>query len=227
MPAIRRKSISTIPRLTIHPSIEVRMLGLRARFLMLAIAAIISCGLLSVAPARAQNKTDRVRLAKGTEAGEITNTTPLEVTVTKSVGGNRTVAVNEIKSIQFADEPSELSQARLNIANGAFTNAQTSLAKIDASDIKRDLIMQDLEFYKAYCAAKLALGGNGEISDAGRQLSAFVRAYPKSFHYLAAVEAMGDLLMATDKYDAAQKQYAELAKAPWPEYKMRAAVAVG
>src|ERR1700741_2072348 len=141
----------------------------------LAMMAIV---VASAQTADAQGKVDRVRLAKGSEAGEVTDTTPLEVTITKSIGGNRTVAVNDIKSIQFADEPSELSQARLNANNGAFANALTNLNKIDAANVKRDLIKQDIEFYKAYCAARLALGGSGEITDAGRQLNAFVRAYP-------------------------------------------------
>jgi tetratricopeptide (TPR) repeat protein len=166
-------------------------------------------------------------LLKGTDSGEITYTSPTEITITKGAGGSRSVPINEIKTIQFADEPSELSQARLNASNGAYANALATLNKINASDIKRDLIKQDLEFYKAYCAAKLALGGSGEIVDAGRQLNGFVRAYPKNFHCFVAYETMGDLLMAAEKYDAAQKQYAELAKAPWPDYKMRAAVAVG
>jgi len=38
---------------------------------------------------------------------------------------------------------------------------------------------------------------------------------------------MGDLLMAADKYAAAQRQYAELAKTPWPDYKLRAGVLLG
>ena len=189
--------------------------------------AAVCIAAFSTSQALAQGKTDRIRLTKGTEAGEVTDMTPLEVTVKKGLGGNQTIAVNEIRSIQFADEPSELSQARLNSSNGAYANALTSLTKIDVNAIKRDFIKQDVDFYKALCAARLALGGSGEIGDAGRQLNAFVRAYPKNFHYLAAVEAMGDLLMAAEKYDLAQRQYAELAKAPWPDYKMRAATATG
>jgi tetratricopeptide (TPR) repeat protein len=196
------------------------------RWLKLTVA-LLSVTAIDGAQALAQGKTDRVRLVKGSEVGEVTDATPTEITIAKGLGGNRTVAVNEIKSIQFADEPGELSQARLNASNGAYANALTALNKIDVSDVKRDLIKQDIEFYKAFCAAKLALGGNGEIADAGRQLNTFVRAYPKNFHYLAACEGMGDLLMAAEKYENAQKQYAELAKAPWPEYKMRAAVAAG
>lgn len=203
------------------------MLEIRNRQFVALVVGILSTASLGTASALAQAKTDRIRLAKSSETGDIKETSPLEVTIAKSGGGSRTVPVNEIRSIQFADEPSELSQARLNANNGAYAAALAALGKIDAADVKRDLIKQDIEFYKAYCAAKLALGGSGEIADAGRQLLTYTRAYPKSFHNLAANEAMGDLLMAAEKYDAAARQYAELAKAPWADYKMRAAVAAG
>ena len=175
----------------------------------------------------AQGVADRVRLLRGSETGEVTNMTPLQVTLDKGAAGNRTIAVNEIKTVLFADEPSELTQARVNAANGAYENALSALEKVDLGSVRRDFLKQEIEFYKAFCAAKLALGGEGEIGDAGRQLNAFVRSHPQSFHYLAAVELMGDLLMAGERYEPARKQYAELAKAPWPDYKMRSAVAVG
>jgi tetratricopeptide (TPR) repeat protein len=188
----------------------------------MVIALTACCG-----SAASQGVADRVRLTRGTEAGEVTNMTATQVTLAKGLGGNRELEVNEIRSIQFDDEPSELSQARLNAGNGAYENALALLAKIDVAKVNRDFIKQDIEFYKGWCAGKLAMAGKGEISDAGRQLNAFVRAYPTNYHYLAAREAMGDLLMAGGGYANAEKQYAELAKAPWQDYKMRAAVAVG
>jgi tetratricopeptide (TPR) repeat protein len=181
----------------------------------------------AVSLAVAQGVADRVRLTRGSETGEVNDMTPYEITLNKGRPGSRTVAVNEIKSILFADEPSELAQARVNAANGAYSNALNALEKIDANSIRRDYIKQDIEFYKAYCAGKLALSGEREIGEAGRQLNTFVRGNPQNFHYLAAVELMGDLLMASGRYENAQKQYAELAKAPWADYKVRSAVAMG
>jgi tetratricopeptide (TPR) repeat protein len=180
-----------------------------------------------VPPAGGQGIADRVRLARGTETGEVNDMTPYELALNKGRPGSRSVAVNEIKTLIFADEPSELTQARVNAANGAYSNALAALEKIDLKSVQRDFIKQDVEFYKAFCAGKLALGGQREIGDAGRQLNSFVRSYPQNFHYLAAVELMGDLLMAGERYEHAQKQYAELAKAPWADFRMRSAVAVG
>jgi tetratricopeptide (TPR) repeat protein len=187
----------------------------------------ILVGIFAVTPAVGQGVSDRVRLARGSESGEITKTTSYEVTINKGAPGGKQVSVNEIKTIVFDGEPSELGQARVNAANGAYENALELLGKIDVDSVKRDLIKQDIEFYKAWCAGKMALSGTGAIADAGRQLNNFVRSYPDNFHYLEVREVMGDLLMAGGGYDKAEVQYAELAKAPWPDYKVRAAVAVG
>lgn len=176
---------------------------------------------------QAQGIADRVRATRGTEIGEVINMTPYAVTLKKATEGNQPVDVNQIRSIQFSGEPSELAQARLNAANGAYANALAILKKIDLQQVNRDFIKQDIEFYKGWCAAKLALAGTGEIADAGRQLNTFVRNYPNNFHVLAAREAMGDLLMAGGGSQNAEKQYAFLAEAPWPDYKVRAAVAIG
>ena len=207
---------------------ESEIIGKPMRRFGLCLAAgsvLAACAI--VVPAAAADVTDRVRLTRGTESGEVTDMTPLEVTLNKGKPNSKTVPVNTIKVIQFEGEPPELSQARVSVTNGAFAKAQQQLEKIDPAKVRRDFVKQDVEFYQAIAAARLAQGGEGEILDAGRKLNAFVRGYPQSYHYLEASEAMGDLLMLTGRFENAQKQYAELEKAPWPDYKMRAAVALG
>src|SRR3954468_19477716 len=195
------------------------------RFLWSCAVAAIVCG--ANLPRASADVTDRVRLLKGSEAGGGAKMTRLEVTIDKGAAGSVPLAVNEIRTIVFEGEPAELTQARVNAGNGAFTKALGLLEKIAADPVKRDFIKQDVEFYKAYCASRLALSGEGEITDAGKQLNLFVRNYPDNFHFLEASEMMGDLLMASGRFDFAEKQYAELAKAPWPVYKMKAAVSLG
>jgi tetratricopeptide (TPR) repeat protein len=115
----------------------------------------------------------------------------------------------------------------VNASNGNYTKAIELLGEIDGRSLQREVIKQDIEFYTAFCAGKLALAGTGEITTAGRQLNSFVRNHPKNFHCLAAIELMGDLLMADERFEQAQAQYAELEKAPWSDFKMRARVAIG
>lgn len=181
----------------------------------------------ALGPVIGASAADRIRTARGTETGEIIESSPLELTIDKGSSGKRQVAVNEIRSVTFDDEPADLAQARIVARNGGYRAALEKLRGIDPKEVKRDLVQEEVGFYQAYCTAKLALAGDGEIVDAGRQLNDFVRNHPQNFHYLEAVETMGDLLMASDKYRAAQRQYAEIAKAPWPDFKIRAGVLLG
>lgn len=188
------------------------------------LAAVVT---LCVAPAFAAEFTDRIRTTGGAEAGEITATTPVEISLDKGTAGKVQIPVNRVRSVILDKEPSELTQARLNARNGGYTTALERLERIDRSKLTRELVRQEVDYYEAYCSAQLALSGNGDVADAGRKLNEFVRRNPKSFHYLEAVETMGDLLMASDKYAAAQRQYAELAKTPWSDYQLRAGVLLG
>jgi tetratricopeptide (TPR) repeat protein len=56
---------------------------------------------------------------------------------------------------------------------------------------------------------------------------AFTKNYPDSYHYFQACEIVGDLLVANRSYAQAEEYYAKVAKAPWPDYQMRAGVAIG
>ena len=174
--------------------------------------------------ATAQN--DRVRTAAGAEAGKVTGMTKTEVTVRRG-STDKTLQVSEIEGVQFAGEPSELTQARVNARNGGYRVAAEKLASLDASRVKEPYIRQEIEFYQAFCQAKLALLGEADIKAAGSKLNAFVRDNPNNYHYFQARQLLGDLLVSAGLYSSAEKMYAELARAPWPAYKMRAGVLVG
>ena len=58
-------------------------------------------------------------------------------------------------------------------------------------------------------------------------LNAFVKDYPDSYHWLKANEVVGDLLVANKSFGAAAVFYDKLAKTPWPDYQMKAKVAIG
>jgi tetratricopeptide (TPR) repeat protein len=180
--------------------------------------------LLFAAPARA---VDRVKLATGSQAsGAVTEITPNEVTV--ELGATkRQHPVNVIESITFDDEPNDLTQARFAVAAGRYADAAQLLAKIDLTKIKRPAIAEDVEFYKAIASARAALNGNGSVADAGRTLVAFERAHATSFHYYEVCEALGNLLTLANLPDRALSYYTKLAAAPWPEYKLRAAMLQG
>lgn len=188
------------------------------------IAAALFLPLLLVTVVSAQN--DRVRTTSGTEAGKIEEVSPVQIKLAKG-SITKEIPVNEIESVQFGAEPSELTQARVNARNGSYQKAMQKLAAINLAGIKEDLIRQEVQFYKAFCTAQLAMLGEADVSAAGKDLTDFVRKNKTSFHYLQVTETLGDLLTASGRYDQATKMYGQLAKAPWPSYKVRAAVLIG
>ena len=173
---------------------------------------------------------DRVKLLQGsTSTGEITEISPNSVTIVLGSKPKK-IAVNEVDTVRFDAEPNDLTQARIAVRAGRFDDAQTMLEKIDTADFKRPEVGEDVEYYKAVVAARLALGGNGSKADAGRLLLAFEKAHKNSHHYYELCELIGDMFagVASNKSaESAEKYYGKLAEAPWPDYKMRSAVLGG
>lgn len=173
------------------------------------------------APAFAQ---DRVIGARGTPTeGTVTGMSPFEVTLDVG-GGSDKFPVNEIKAISYAEDPNELVQARTRIRDGQLEEALNLLGKIRMDSVQRDVVKADIQYYYAYCKARLALNGNGDKREAASMLHRFTMANPGSWHHLEASELLGDLSMALGLYSAASNFYAELGKAPWPDFKMKGAV---
>ncbi|WP_425398318.1 tetratricopeptide repeat protein [Aeoliella sp.] len=187
---------------------------------------LVVCLALLCNTAQSQS-TDRIRvIGGGSESGEIIRMSPVTVTIQKG-GESKDIPVNEIRSIIFRNEPSELTQARLNATNAGYESALSRLSAINKNTLTSDFIKQDVEYYTAYCNAKMAMLGSKDIRAAGTQLNAFVSKNDQNYHFLEATELLGDLLATMGRYDAAETMYVKLSKAPWPEYRMRSAVLVG
>jgi len=185
-------------------------------------ALLLSLFVASIAAAQ----NDRVRMASGSESGKVTGMTKTEVTLQRG-STEKKLPVSEVQSVQFAEEPSELTQARVNARNGGYRAAVEKLSSLDAASINEPYVRQEVLYYRAFCQAKLALLGEGDVKVAGRDLNNFVKENPNNYHYYQARQLLGDLLVSAGLFEPAEKMYAELARAPWPAYKMRAGILVG
>lgn len=188
-------------------------------FLLWLVTATCLCSSIAFA-------ADRIRVLKGAAVtGDITKIAKTDVTIS-----GRVVPVNEIDEIIFEGEPKELATARSAYNRSQFEHALEVLSKIDTATIKREEVRDEVEFYRTMSAVRMALAGSGAkdaAANAGRQLFAFEKSHPDSHHYYEANEALGDLLVDLGKFEPAQQYYDRLAKTPWPEYQMRAAVLMG
>lgn len=161
-------------------------------------------------------------------SGKITQITPSEITVERG-GVEKTLAVNEVDYVIFGDEPSLLRGVRRACNTGHYDEAIEALDRINAEEVERDEVKQDLQYYRALALSRAAIsaGDAEKIAEAGKMLFAFLKANSRSYHFYDGCELLGDLLIASGKPAAAQQFYSQVAKAPWPDYQMRAGVAVG
>jgi tetratricopeptide (TPR) repeat protein len=190
--------------------------------------SIIFCTFfVGVATAWGQADYYRVILLNGPPAfgrlGEVSK----DKIVLQTTPNPKEIPINEIKYVQFPSEPRDLAEARNVAVDGHWDQVLDWLNKIPPPQLTNDAVRQDADYYRALAAARLAAEGVGDPRAAGTALFDFLKANPDSYHYYEANEAAGDLLMAMGRYDQAPAYYAALAGAPWPDYKMRAAVALG
>jgi tetratricopeptide (TPR) repeat protein len=189
------------------------------------LAAIVV--LISATAASALDQIKTTNKEKSVIRGHIITMTSQEVEIEVSGGLRDKVPVNKIINIFFEDEPTQFAAVRDYMSKGDYPQAAATLEKTSSEDAKTKNIGTEVEYLKALCAARLALGGNGDIAAAGGQMNAFIKTYPNSHHYYEANEILGNLGIAARSYDRAAGFFAELAKAPWPDYAMRANVGTG
>jgi tetratricopeptide (TPR) repeat protein len=172
---------------------------------------------------------DTVKTAKSTLAGRIVAISPVKIDLEQGASGStaKEIPVDQVQTVFFETEPTELRTAKTHLLGGHYAEALAALERIKADDSGRPEVRQDIDFYKALCAAKMAMTGNGKIADAGRMMKSFADENRKSYHYFEASETVGDLLMAVGQYAPAAAYYGRLDQAPWPDYQMRASVAAG
>jgi tetratricopeptide (TPR) repeat protein len=157
--------------------------------------------------------------------GDIVSMSPTVVGVKTLIGGSTEIAVNEIQRIRFTSPPS-LIEAQSRMLAGDYEKA-LEYVQNEPVENKRPEVAQEIAFSLAYCMVQLTASGRVKPDDARNQLGKFLQSYPNSFHYYKACEMYGDLCVSEGKFDVAQKCYAKLSQAPWPDYQIRAQVALG
>ncbi|MFK8113884.1 MAG: hypothetical protein AB8B91_16905, partial [Rubripirellula sp.] len=144
---------------------------------------LVSVGFLAaISTGFAVAEDDQVYLKRGGGiSGSYKGSTAAQIAI-ESKGQNQTVNVNEIRTINFADEPTELRQGRAKSLSGKFDSALSDLKRVNPSSIERDVIKRDLQFFLALCEAKIALSAGGDKAKANASMMSFVKAAPRSFH---------------------------------------------
>jgi len=148
-----------------------------------------------------------------------------EVTIKDGTGKSHTVAVNDIESLRYEQEPRSMFLARNAAIRGAYEEAIKMFSEFQEADLTLPEAKVDKDFYLAYCATNLALTGTGKLEDAEKQLGAFVTANPTSYHSLEASQMWGDVLTLLGNFPGAEKAYDKLIGSRVMGYKMSGSVA--
>ncbi|MCC7085958.1 MAG: hypothetical protein IT427_13225 [Pirellulales bacterium] len=189
---------------------------------------VVLTTLWSPAASFGQTEHGKVHLFSGqTLTGRFNELTRDKIVIAQPPGSPKQFAINEVKFIQFPGEPKELMDARQAALRSQWDHVLEIVNKIAPVELKNEQVRQEVEFYRVLAAARLAEAGGSDPAAAGRALLAYINANKDSHHYYDANEAAGDLLVSMQRFEQASPYYLELAAAPWPDAKMRAAIAIG
>lgn len=169
---------------------------------------------------------DQVYVNRGASVrGKVAEVSPVQVTV--NVGAQKqSVSTNDIRVINFGDEPPGLRQGRARAIAGKYEQALDDLKKVDAASISRPILQLDLKFYLALCQGRQALSTGAGKTQATQAMLAFVRSAASSNHFFQAADLLGDLAASQGDYENAVKYYGGISsKTPWPEDRIIAQLA--
>jgi tetratricopeptide (TPR) repeat protein len=179
-----------------------------------------------------QSRADMVKTTKTSYTGKVAEISPTEVVFkpNDSGGATKRLPANEVVFLTFDDDPGTLRTARQHAVAGRYEEARSALERTSNPRNFSEYVRQDIEYYLAYCQARLAMQSQADgegIRDAAKQMRAFMDNNKESYHWFKAAELFAELAVANGSFSAAEKAYAEVAKAPWTDYKMRSDVALG
>ncbi len=170
---------------------------------------------------------DSVFLLAGSPVrGEISDSTPATLIVTTDKGTSE-VPIQNIRTISFGKEPPEYDRAKRAFDRQKYDEGLAELDKL-AEGAASGMLAQELEYLRALGNARSALsGGNVTAKSAGAVVNAFLKKYPKSWHFYELTELLGELLVAVGRSDLAAAEYAKLAASPLPQYQLRGSFSQG
>ncbi len=186
---------------------------------------LVFCSCLLVSTI-ADAQVDRVRTVNGSKSGEVVDWSRDEIQL-ETNSGLQKYPTCLVEGVIFANEPTELTQARINLDNGGYLNAKELLAKVKLRPKANKFLQEDFAFMKAECLGRLAIAGRADAKLAGRELVNYQKTYPEGFHRYQIAETTGDLLVVLKRSNQAISQYQLLSKASWPGYQAKALLLSG
>ncbi len=185
---------------------------------------ILSLGLAFVmSGSLSAQEIDTVFLKDGSKvAGEITEVTKTDVTVSQKVG-NKTekVPANKIYYVEWRSEPPQLNLARSNERSANYVQAITGYEEaLSALESTKRNVKADISFMLARTASKLAQTDPSQSAAAIKQLKDYVAANRDFYRYFDAQMVLAETALQANDTNTAEGAFTLLQQAPWLDYQM-------
>jgi tetratricopeptide (TPR) repeat protein len=187
-------------------------------------AAAAASFLVTVGLAIAEDEVQR-RSANVPVRGTITAENANEITIQrKDTGKTETIPVNDVAKVKYegGKAAAEFTQAESLERGGEFQKAVDAFSKIAQEYSGKEFLSRAARFGQISALVRQAQRDPAKLDEAIESLDQFRKENPDSrFHY-AVHEMLGQLQLAKGNASAASSAFAELARAPWPDLKMKA-----
>ena len=197
------------------------------RSLILPLAATTL--LLAITPSA--NAVDLIvrRNSDQRDGGKLSKMTKTEVTVTKQVGGDTTVPVNEIAWIEFDGAPASMGLGRSALAAGQLDVAAEQLEQAlqESAGVDNPGLRGDLEFMAAKVLAVRGMTEPATAASAVQKLKDFVGKNREHYRFYDAQLLLGYVALAAGDPATAVAAFTSVSTAPWKDYQMAAQIGQG
>lgn len=163
------------------------------------------------------------------EGGKLSKMTKTEVTITKQVGGDAVVPVNDIAWIEHDGAPASMGLGRAALDAGQLDVAQKQLeqAQTEAASTDNAALRGDLDFLLAKVFALRALTDASQAAEAARRLNDYLSKNRDHYRYFDAQLLLGDVAIVGGDAATAVAAFTAAAAAPWKDYQMAAQIGQG
>lgn len=177
----------------------------------------------------AEDEVER-RTSKIPLRGQITAESPDELSIQrKDNGKTETVPINELENVKYDSEVGKAAyQAYIAFEKGGdYQKAADAYAKAAQGTDAKGFAMATAKFGRARSLVRMAQRDPARADEAIAALEEFRKEHSGSrFHYTLH-EMLGQLYLSQGKAQPARTAFAEIAKAPWADYKLKATVYEG
>ncbi len=185
---------------------------------------LVTAFAVTISLALAEDEVHR-RAASIPLRGSITSETANEVTIQrKDTGKSETVSVHDVAKVKYegGKTAADFTQAESLERGGEHQKAIDAYAKIVQENSSKEFLARAANFGRVSSLVRIAQRDSTRVDEAIKAIEDFRKQNSNSrFHYTLH-ELLGQLQLSKGSGDAAKSAFAELSKAPWADYKLKA-----